>query len=97
MKDYVMCPLCKKKFNMIHHSHLKNEHNMTVADFKLVFPDYPMMSESYALKRKELGSKYLTEYNKSDKGRKKSSQNCKILNQDSERQFKKMQMNTRPR
>lgn len=78
----IKCPICNKELNCINNTHLKT-HNLTYAEFKTLYPNAKTYSEESAKKRKDASSKVITKYNKSDIARKKASEHCKIMNQDS--------------
>ena len=44
-KNFVICPLCNKKMSKITYSHLKNQHNIGLKEFKTMYPDYQIMSD----------------------------------------------------
>lgn len=44
--NYVVCPLCSKKFWRITESHLLVHHNMTMCEFRNKYPDVPVMSNN---------------------------------------------------
>lgn len=48
--NYVICPLCNKKMPKITYSHLRNIHNMSMKEFKKLYPNFNIMSE-YMLKQ----------------------------------------------
>lgn len=37
--DYVICPICGKKFKQISMAHLRDHHNLSVEEFKSLYPD----------------------------------------------------------
>lgn len=37
--DYVICPICRKKFKQISMAHLRDHHNLSVEEFKSLYPD----------------------------------------------------------
>ena len=45
-ENYVICPICKKRFEKISNSHIVNAHNMTYADFREKYPNIPVLSEN---------------------------------------------------
>lgn len=52
--DYVVCPYCQDRFQMIHWQHLKVYHPSKTLDILLLeFPDYPTMTKREADRRKE--------------------------------------------
>ncbi len=44
-KNYVICPICNKKMSKITYSHLRNNHNMGMKEFKKTYPYVNIMSE----------------------------------------------------
>lgn len=61
-KEFISCAVCGAEFELIQHTHLRR-HQMTIDDYKLLYPDHPMMSNAM-LKKRALGSinqsRYLT-------------------------------------
>jgi len=45
-KNYVVCNLCGKKMKLISNTHLKTKHNISSNDYKLLFPNNKLISES---------------------------------------------------
>ena len=52
-KDYVICRICKKKFEYISHSHLRT-HNITLEEYKKINIDAPLKSNNYISKIKSI-------------------------------------------
>jgi hypothetical protein len=44
--NYVICKLCNEKMKVVSNTHLKNKHNITPNEYKLLFPDIKLVSES---------------------------------------------------
>lgn len=45
-ENYVICRLCNKKMKMITNAHLKNKHQITNTEYKLLFPNDKFVSKS---------------------------------------------------
>ena len=43
--NYVVCPICGKKFPKITYSHVHLKHNMSITEFKRKYPNYRIMSD----------------------------------------------------
>lgn len=44
--NHVVCKLCGKKMKMMTNTHMKNEHNMTIEEYKLMFPNERIASKT---------------------------------------------------
>lgn len=44
-KNYIICPICGKKFYKLTTTHLKNAHNLTFDDFRRIYPKFKSYSE----------------------------------------------------
>ena len=73
MKNSVICEICKKDFKIITCSHLKYVHNMTVKEYRQVFPN----SELYSEEMRELFSKNTSGENNPSYGREQSEETRK--------------------
>lgn len=51
MDDKVTCMICNKQFNLISPAHLRS-HSITVEEYKIKYPDSPLISESSLLKKR---------------------------------------------
>jgi len=45
-KNYVICKLCGEKMKLISNTHLKSKHNTTTNEYKLLFPNDKLISET---------------------------------------------------
>lgn len=86
--DYVECQICKNKFRRITRTHLLS-HNVTTSQYKLLYPDFPIMCESllnetgkYFKENNPMKNpKYVQNYSKSIKGKKKSEEHKRKLSE----------------
>lgn len=69
--EKIKCMICGKETTQINHAHLKT-HNLTSQQYREMFPEAKMRVISQ--KTREAASKNITKRNKSDEGRKKSSE-----------------------
>ena len=44
--DLVVCRLCGEAKPTVHHNHLKDKHQLTIAQYKALFPDAPLKSQA---------------------------------------------------
>lgn len=51
--DFVECPYCNKKLQLLHWGHLKKLHNKTVNDVHIEFPNIPSMTKKESIRRSE--------------------------------------------
>lgn len=81
LKDFVVCPICNKKFKSITNRHLKYTHNISVEEFRNKFPSVCLESEAVVYKRSQSGIKAWND----------STKRANILNGlQSEEAYKKM-------
>lgn len=45
--DYVECPICHTKFTQIARAHLRDHHNLTVDEFRKLYPDNPITCKKF--------------------------------------------------
>lgn len=84
-EDYVVCPLCQRKFKIISTTHLRTHGYSSVEEFRQDYPDVQLVSKSYSKVRSQI----LGKVNQSDAMRSKASRHAKELNKDSQRQSEK--------
>ena len=48
-ENYVMCKLCNQKMKVISNTHLRNKHNITSHEYKLLFPNTKLSSNTSSL------------------------------------------------
>lgn len=51
MEEKIICQICKKKFKRITNTHLKKNHNTTMAQYRQEFPDAPIDMDGLAYSR----------------------------------------------
>lgn len=88
MDNYVKCPICGKQLKIITKTHYGVHGYNSKEEFLKDFPNAKLMSDVYAQKYKEIHGAFLAQYNKTDIQRKKSSDNAKKRNSNSEFQRK---------
>ena len=57
--SYVICRECGEKLTIIHWKHLKESHKMTVDDYKVKYPNLPLISQKFSERRQEQGRKQI--------------------------------------
>lgn len=55
--DYVICPLCGRKFEILTSKHMAKYHRMRMTEFKRLYPDAPLLSEKYIEERSKKRSR----------------------------------------
>lgn len=84
-EDFVVCPLCGRKFKLISTTHLKVHGYSSPDEFLKDYPGTQLVSKEYSKKRSEI----LGKVNQSDVMRQKASNHAKEMNKDSQRQSEK--------
>ncbi len=73
-EEYIECPYCPKeeenKFKLLHWKHLKKQHNKTLDDVAIEFPNHPTISKS-EYERRKLDAKKNSNINKQQKNKTK--------------------------
>lgn len=85
----VECPICNKRLKVITMTHLKIHGYTNKNDFINEYPTAVLVSKKYEESNRLLRKEIFTKLNKSETQRKKASEHCKRLNQDSQRQSNK--------